>query len=352
MAYQGFTNESPFAAEHFLLADEAGADRLVVVAKATYRIEGVDTLVLEDEQAPILLANEHSGEPDTSSLRRAAEVDPMKPGTDIALIGHAHAPGGKPTATLDVRLRVGTIVRTVRIFGDRHWSAPDGLVRKARQLSPPEPFVSMPLDYEHAFGGVDDSSDDPDKHEFDARNPVGRGLIARDSGLTGPVPLPNLEDPADLIESPEDRPTPVCFGFVAPHWKWRARHAGTYDEAWERERMPLLPRDFDRRFFHAAHPGLISTEYLRGDETVEVEGASPRGSLALALPGNTPEAVVAMRTGEPSVLRMNFDTLVIDTDSHQVVVVWRGGQDIHRKIYELESVQVRMAPVDTGARAA
>jgi hypothetical protein len=352
VAYQGFTNDSPFAAEHFLLADEAGADLLVVVAKATYRIDGADTLVLEDEQAPILLANEHSGEPDTSSLRRAAEIDPMKPGTDIALIGHAHAPGGKPTTALDVKLQIGTIERAVRVFGDRHWSAPEGLVRKTRRLSSPDPFVSMPLDYEHAFGGGDDSSDDPSDHEFESCNPVGRGLIARKSSLTGPVPLPNLEDPADLIESPEDRPMPVCFGFVAPHWEWRARHAGTYDSAWERERMPLLPRDFDRRFFHAAHPGLISPEYLQGNETIDVEGASPRGHLALQLPGNTPEAVVAMRTGAPNVLKLNLDTLVIDTDAHHVSIVWRGGQDVHRKIYELESVKVRMAQGDMDARAA
>lgn len=98
-----------------------------------------------------------------------------------------------------------------------------------------------------------------------AANPIGCGFRVRGSerALTG-MPLPNLEDPKHLIDSPKDRPPPAGFGYIHPHWEPRWRYAGTYDEHWKKNRAPYLPTDFDPRFNQAAHPDLSADSYLQG----------------------------------------------------------------------------------------
>ena len=62
MAYQGLANETPYAAELALMADESGRDLLLVLVKATYFISEAGQLQLSDEQAPVSLAGEYYGE--------------------------------------------------------------------------------------------------------------------------------------------------------------------------------------------------------------------------------------------------------------------------------------------------
>jgi hypothetical protein len=51
------------------------------------------------------------------------------------------------------------------------------------------------------------------------------------------------------------RPSPAGFGPIACHWQPRVGFAGTYGDAWVANRLPLLPDDFDDRFFQSA-PGI------------------------------------------------------------------------------------------------
>ncbi len=81
------------------------------------------------------------------------------------------------------------------------------------------------------------------------------GFCAPGRAFEDGVSLPNLEDPADPLLRWGQIAAPAGFGFVSPDWEPRASLGGSYDETWRRERMPLLPGDFDRRFFNAASPG-------------------------------------------------------------------------------------------------
>jgi hypothetical protein len=344
MEHMGFFNLTTFAAEQFLLADEQGADLLVLVAKATYRIEGRDRLVLDAEQIPVDPAGSFHGEPEASSLKNAPEASFVKLATDVAMIGHAHAPQGKPVTTLDVSLRVGPVRKTVRVFGDREWRP--GLLPGSKSMTGPKPFAKMPLVYERAFGGADLTPDDPGRHERDARNPVGVGLIAKASRTKEPVAAPNLEDPEALIRSASDRPVPAGFGFIAPHWESRLRYAGTYDDAWRKERLPLLPEDFDRHFFSAAHADLIAPGFLKGGEPVEVVNASPHGRLAFSLPTDAPEGVVMMKDQTRHALAMNLDTVVMDTDEHRAYLVWRGNLPVYKQVHDI--LWAKVQPTGSG----
>jgi hypothetical protein len=82
-----------------------------------------------------------------SSIRYDTDFVLAKQTTDVIVNGAAHAPRGTALRQLDVSLRVGDIRKNVRVFGNRFWGV------GAAWITAPEPFESMPLRFEHAFGG-------------------------------------------------------------------------------------------------------------------------------------------------------------------------------------------------------
>src|SRR5262249_4743280 len=159
-----------------------------VAIKGTFNIEPDGTTVIAQEQVPVVPAPRHRDDPSSSSLLYEADLDYTKPGTDILLHGHAYAPGGEPAAQIDVTLKVESLVKTLRVFGDRVWTG--GIL--GLRMTAPEPFVKMPLVYERAFGGTDAESKDPKKHGWERRNPVGTGFATEEEHLIG-RPVPNVE---------------------------------------------------------------------------------------------------------------------------------------------------------------
>jgi hypothetical protein len=338
MAYQGFENRSPFAAEPFLLADEEGAALLTLVAKGTYDLLPRGGLELAPEQALVHKVPVHHGEPGLSSLRFEHEVAFTKAVADVVLLGHAQPERGRATE-VDVGLRVGPLRKQVRVFGDRFWRRGIG---GRLGLGAPASFERMPLVYERAFGGWDRSAADPAQHAGDPRNPVGTGFVvaaapdAPAGSVAGEdVKLPNLEDPARLIKDPGDHPFPAGFGFVAPEWSPRRQLAGTFDEAWQARRFPRLPTDWNRRHLNAA-PGDQQVSALRGGEPVEIVNASHRGPLRFEVPRLTLKATVSMRGGPPREVPMPLDTLVVDADAHRIHLVFRASFGVHRRVYDIE----------------
>jgi hypothetical protein len=191
-------------------------------------------------------------------------------------------------------------------------------------MTRPVPFEQIPLQWERAFGGWDRSHPDPKKRELEPRNPVGVGFRGSGSRFEEGLRCPNLEDPARPFKGWGDRPTPAGFGFTSPNWEPRTQYAGTYDERWEKERAPLLPKDFDRRFLNAAAPGLIAPGYLRGDEPVVASGVTPSGGVSFQLPGVSPPEIVVEHRGRPNARSAtNLDTVIVDTDAGTLFLFWR-----------------------------
>jgi len=207
----------------------------------------------------------------------------------------------------------------------------------------PEPFESMPLVWERAFGGADTADEDPEKHDYEKRNPVGTGFVAaaKKERLEG-LALPNLEDPEAAITSWKDRPAPAGFGFVGRGWEPRLGHAGTYDEAWQQNRCPLLPEDFDERYFNGGSPGLIASPHLEGGERVRLAGASPDGVLGFTLPVRDLE-VELWRKGRKEAGRPVLDTVVIEPDAGRVMLTWRATVACPREFVYLDCVIVTEA---------
>jgi hypothetical protein len=312
-------NHTPFAFSPMFLADKDGQPLFVPLLKATYSIDDEAVLRVAEQQRPVVVGGEFWGPPESSSYKFEPEGVVTKPATDVVLIGHAYPerPGDLETT---VGLRVGSVRKLVQVVGDRYWIKAGGLVL----MTSPEPFERVPLQWERAFGGWDRSAEDARNHRCEARNPVGTGFRLQWNDQEPRVRLPNLEHRAQRIQHFDDRPEPVGFGFVAPNWQPRAALAGTYDAGWVKSRMPLLPADFDVRFLNAAPPDQIVAGYLRGDEEMVVLNASPRGRLGFLLPGTgVPRIEVELRGARAESLAPVLDTVIVDTDSHCVSLLWR-----------------------------
>jgi hypothetical protein len=342
VAYEGFVNLTPFAAEPLLLSDERGGDAFTCVVKATLSLSqyrGGWAVAVAEEQVPVCLKPVHYSEPALSSIKYDCDAVLTKPGTDVVLIGHAYAPEvGARYA--DVSLSVGQARSVVRVFGDRVWRS--SLGRWAATV--PEPFEAVPLVYERAFGGWDRTNADPARHEFEPRNPVGVGFVSKKHGVVREgLPLPNVENPYELIASPADRPAPVGFGFVAPHWQPRVAYAGTYDERWKTHRMPLLPDDFNRHFYSAAHPALIVAGFLAGGEAVEIINASRRGTMRFTLPVVRPYITVKTVDGAVQRLGAALDTVIFEPDQDRLFLIWRGSVSIHKRTHDIAWAKAQLA---------
>ena len=327
-------NKTPFCATLFPTIGMAGDEGIGVVGKATFSLGG--GLSLCADQVGLTFADQYREDPSATSLLNATDFAPEKVGTDIVLIGSAHASRGA-VAELDVSLEVGPMRKTVRIIGDRTWRGALGL-----RVAPSKPqlFSAIPLIYERAFGGRIGAAGNGAKSTTEPLNPVGRGLPqTADRGEAKETLLPNLEDPANLITSPWDRPEPAGFGFIAPHWKWRRQYAGTYDEKWAETRCPLLPNDFDPRFHSAAHPDLVSATPLRGGEPVRITNASPKGTLTFNLPRVDVQAEFVV-DGKVERKACVLDTVVIEPDEERVSLTWRARTGCHRKIKYVQGVKL------------
>lgn len=332
-----FLNSTPLTVVPLFLTNRHGAETLLVIVKGTWRIGKDGTLSAAEEQVPIRLEPAYSGDPTESSLIHDTDVVLEKPGTDCILLGHAWAPE-VGVGSVDVTFAVGPVRKTVRVFGERVWMKCLGMV----SMSKPAPFEKIPIVYERAFGGADASWPDPNDHEFSLENPVGLGFLARKTRLViDDARLPNLEDPANLIKKPTDRPWPAGFGPIPPHWHPRACYAGTYDDQWRKYLSPLPPEDMDSRFYSSASPGLASARHLKGSEKVLVENASGFGRLLFQLPGVAP-SVSAHIGAVANELAMRLDTVIVEPDEERLVLVWRGRLPVHGRLHEIGAVRVGM----------
>jgi hypothetical protein len=341
-----------------LWEDHKSVPRLSIIVKCTYLISDCGQGVqISDEQLPLFAGDVPAGDDQTGPVRYESDIVPFKPKADVVLIGKAYFPHGKPPAQpLDVTLRVGSLEKTIRVFGDRTWWFPTRLAL-IPEISQPEPFQTMELTYERAFGGMDGPA-----ALYCAENFVGRGFIGKKSrDSVHKKLLPNLEDPGHLIRSWDDCPKPVGFGFYGRGCMPRLRLAGTPRHPPDaRERARGLPSDFNYAFFNGAHPDLQVKGYLQGNEEVELWNLSPDGYVDFRLPEILPRVSVTRWTVPPlewidrqlqdsqlvksiedvptveEPVNMELDTLVLIPDERMFYLVFRG----NCKLASLETPEV------------
>jgi hypothetical protein len=228
-------------------------------------------------------------------------------GVDLFVFGSARPAQGKAT-TVDVTVQAGPdFTTTVRAFGPRRWEKRG----QALVMTPPEPFEAIPLTAANAYGGADewDSLAIP----FTA-NPEGKGFVLCAENAEGKA-LPNLEDPAHLIQKWEDRPEPVGVCPCPANCGARIDGRLIFDEA------TGTLKELKPTFFNHAYPRMIGP-FLEPGALIRVTGVSPAGPMQFPLPAAPVQ--VRVRIGKENDQRpMPIDQVGVDVDKKQVFVTYR-----------------------------
>lgn len=316
-------NKTPFTSQLLPLTAENGAAILRVVLKGGFDIDSNGTVQPSPVQPEIVMEDKYWGEPGASAIRYESEVILGKPRTDLVINGQAHAPNGRPVSRMEVAASYqGRIIKRLNVTGDRQWRR--GIL--GWQLTEPEPFVSLPITYDRAYGGSDAKGSEP-------RNRSGRGYRSSHGNDFNGCPAPNVEFPDQLVRSPSDKPAPAGFGVIGKHWMPRLGYAGTYDDAWLAETFPLLPHDFDRRFFQS----VTEDQWIArpsGGEEVAVAGMTSDGPLRFRLPECRVHLGLRYRDTFES-RTMDVETVLVEPDARRLTIVWGAVADIHGDPFRL-----------------
>ncbi len=316
-------NHTPFGAQSIFTRDRDGAETWLVAVKASYLIKSDGRLDIGEQKDPVL-SPQYLGEPGKSSLKYNSDLELAKPGTDIILHGHAYAPNEKPVTKMGVLLKVGPLKKMLAVTGDRFWE--QGAL--GTKLSDPLPFEKMPLTYENTYGGTDDSKMRNGAAYRFPENPLGTGFALKKKNLRG-------QKAPNIAYFKNGKGKPACFGPVPADWMPRAKYAGTYDERWLNQKAPLLPDDFDDRFFYCAPSDQQVPGYLKGGEIVEIHKMSPFGPLKFELPAPdlSFKTILGRKVKDH---KAKLHTLIFKPDIPGFSMVWHTALNCHNHDHILE----------------
>jgi len=313
-------NTSGFAALLYPTVNREGRETAVVVVRATFELNRNGRLEPVDDQTAVRLEDVFCGKPGLSTALEESDLAVYKPGTDVVVVGSAHARNGRPAPSVQVGVRVGDLHKSARVTGDRVYQRAFGVGPLI--ASAPMPFTTMPLIWERSFGGVDPRTIDSERPQSDARNPIGCGYKAGKLFRT-PVAGQRLPNILPLGKDSGSSTEPWGFSPIGRAWLPRYPLAGTYDERWQADRAPFLPLDFDYAFFQCAPRGLTSGHHLHGDEPVTVVNMDPEQELNFNLPGLVMGLTIRV-DGKPARRCLAaLDTVVLEPARRRVALVWR-----------------------------
>ena len=149
-----------------------GGFGVALIAKRSFSVDMAAGHCVPAEGTPAFVMAAEYRNPDNpagSSVVRPPEMALAKEKVDVIVQGVAHAPGGKPKRSFEVRVRIGKVLdKALHVVGPRKvtWVKPKKtLTKKQRDKGESQPFPlptfgqakaisSLPLTYEYAYGGA------------------------------------------------------------------------------------------------------------------------------------------------------------------------------------------------------
>jgi hypothetical protein len=323
---------SRFRTEDYLLS-------FILVTRARLMVDERSLLLEEDDQ-PGLRSPTYFDDGLGTSIVFGGDFAPYKQRTDLTLAGRAQVPGGRRANALVVTLGLGAWRKSLDIIGDQSWTR--GL---EVGVSTPEPFETMQLRLENAFGGIGS-----------AYNPWGKGFgrLAEEPGAT--LPACNVHPAGERHARWDAQITPAGLGPLPETTLPRAALRGTYDEAWSYKRSPLPPEDFRWEFYNAAPPDQQFFPYLQGDETLHFENLHPDHPVfTTTLPGFRLRLLLR-RNGQaraPQIeeIKTVLDSVHVDTDAMTIDLGWRAvTKTSHPEAEDISHYYVGMEALDEPAK--
>jgi len=231
-----------------------------------------------------------------------------KGGVDVFVFGSAKSTGDRESDRVDIRFAIGEdFVRYLTVFGERIWK------KESNRLvaGSPHPFKSMPITLENAFGGKDQWDGLDITFQY---NPWGKGFYLSEESAEG-SPLPNIEDPNNLIKNWNDQPDPVGLMPCPSDTGIRLRKNVIFDEE------KRIIKELKPGFFNSAFPDMIAPRVKPGDQVV-VEGMHKDGPIYFVVPDTI--LLTRLQFGDEVVVnRMQIDQLGIEIDKKRVFISYR-----------------------------
>lgn len=295
-------NATPYPAMLFRGGVDESRLFCAVICRVTYDIEGTRLEVAPEQTWKVSAAPWEGpyGPMDSDEVF-------YRGGVDLFAFGCAR-PERAPAPSVDVSIEIAGVFKSViRVFGRRKW-----LKRKGRLvMSPPEPFIEIPLTLANAYGGKDlwDGLEVP----FPA-NPSGKGFFLEEAHAEGGE-LPHIEDPSRLISAWDDRPDPVGVAPCGMAFGPRLASSVVVDENTGGivEIKPTL--------FNAAFPAMVAPR-ARAQDRVVLRGMSRLSPVEFVLPQSG--LAVRLRFGDTEILREPaIDQIGIEVDKKRVFITYR-----------------------------
>lgn len=390
---------SPSSPVQVIQLNREGRTQIAIVFKRTYRFRHGRTPWPAEEQEPLDRegsTHEPLTEEQAPSYASLPELVGFKTGTDLVVQGDARP--RRPTSRMEVCVRVGEREQKALVFGRRFADYVNGNL----VFTSPEPFESMPLRYENAYGGrdrrfeahlaeeVERSTPAEDlrraRPSFEAvfddnhplaypRNRFGKGYVLEDRrDLIEGRELPNLERPSDLL-TPErlvvghpldwgKQPIPIGFDYLEPSAFPRTALLGIpqatripMSEMPEVERG-VLPADYSRGTIFEGDPEEIPDRlhphgsrcasiglwlpHLLGDETVGIQGMDEsRPRLRCSLPGERPRFTGSWPGGSGREILGDLLLVAISVDDRKMSLVWSARDSLDRPLRPGEAEEVQ-----------
>ncbi len=346
-------NETPYRAGHLVSMYAPGKPFMAVVVKGTFDLvrDGV-CVPLPKAKQPKLRKMVNFRDEHGNSHRTSMDTSFFKVQGECLFIGSAHAPNGVPVQSINVTFAVGSMSKSLSVYGNRQWVRnPDG----AAHLTDPEPFTEMPIRAEYAHGGL--------KSKYNQHG-IGFYPLGENAGDT--VAAANIMPPGKVGMGWEHDGPWAGFGMLAPNLLPRRPLLGTYDGMWRTRRRPLPPEDFNPMFFNAAPEDQRIDGYFSGDEEILLRNLHPdTPEFRTRLPGSVVRCFVnrQLNPDKPdekvfAEMRTVLDTCIVDVPEGTVTLLWRATVEIkdrhHDRIEHLLVVEEPVgqpAPPETYATA-
>ncbi|MCR4266328.1 DUF2169 domain-containing protein [Nitratireductor sp. ZSWI3] len=235
------TNRTPFSVFSGFDRDKDGKAYWLVWVKATFLMRHERPCLFEPEQIALFREPVYRGPPESTDLLADNDICFPKQRPDVVVTAHSRPPQNTaPGELFDAGVSIGDWSKTVTVLPPMRWS--DRL--RPERIGDND---SVLLGFCNAFGGSDRESGAARAEEY-AENPIGRGFWTSRQAAHGKL-LPRIVEAGKTVDRWDELLTPVSLACLPKERPRRAQYSGTYDETWMRRKSPLLPDDFDLRYW-------------------------------------------------------------------------------------------------------